>query len=89
MTKYIPSVSGAEFVVKVSLSTKRIRKLKSKSLEIGLSVDGKLVEKYLWDKNDDVDFITIENIIVATSTGPFIKPFLFSKIVTSKSGPYH
>lgn len=34
VTKYTPSVSGAEFVVKVSLSPKRIRKLKSEALRL-------------------------------------------------------
>lgn len=39
VTKYIPSVSGAEFVVKVSLSLSRIQRLKSKALLIELSID--------------------------------------------------
>lgn len=91
MIKYIPSVSGAEYVVKVSLSPKRIRKLKfpSNALAIELYIDGKFSNSTVWEKKDKEDFITFETLIVATPTGPFIKPFLFSKIVISKSGLYH
>lgn len=89
MTKYIPSVSGAEFVVTVSLPPNRIRRLKTTALVITLFIDGNVVESTVWRKKDVADAYTYKNRVVATPTGPFIKPFLFSKIVTSKSGIYH
>ena len=43
VTKYIPSASDAKFMVKVSLSLTRIRRLKSEALVFDLRVDGKLL----------------------------------------------
>lgn len=89
VTRYIPSVSGAEFVVKVSLSPNRIRRLKSKALVMRLFIDGNLFKSTVWMKKDDEDGLTFKNLVVATPAGPFQKPFLFSEIVTSKSGIYY
>lgn len=89
VTKYNPSSSGAEFVVKVSLSLNRIQRLKSKTLLIKLFIDGNWFRSTVWEKKNDEDGLTFKNLIVATPAGPFQKPFLFSEIVTSKSGMYY
>lgn len=89
VTKYIPSVSGAEFVVTVRLSPNRIRRLKTPALKFEFYIDGKLLHSPVWVKKDDGPVLTFRQAIVATPTGPFIKPLLFSEIVTSKSGIYH
>lgn len=89
MAKYIPSVSGAEFVVKVSLSPSRIRRLKSKALLIELSIDGNLLKSFAWEKKGAGDGQTFKNQIVATPACPFIKPFLFSEIITIKYDIYY
>lgn len=83
VTKYIPSVTDAEFMVKVSFSRSRVERLKSKALVVKLFLDGNLLKSYVWEKTDEESFM-FANVIVATPDGPFKKPFLFSEIITSK-----
>lgn len=61
VTKYIPSVSGAEFVVTVSLSPNRIRRLKTTALVIRLIIDGNLVKSTVLEKKDGVDALTFKD----------------------------
>lgn len=89
VTKYIPSISGAEFLVKVSLSPDRMRRLKSEALKIKLSIDGNLFQSSIRRNGDYKYGFTFKNLVVATPAGPFQKPFLFSEIVTSKYGIYY
>lgn len=72
-------------MVKVSLSSTRIRRLKSEALVFDLRVDGKLLRTNIWAKKDGKNGITFRDIVVATPAGPFRKPFLFSEIMIRKS----
>lgn len=89
VTKYIPSISGAEFVVTVRLSPNRMRRLKTPALKFKCCIDGKWLKSHIWRKKDNESVLTFGDLKVATPDGPFIKPFLFSEIVKSKSGIYH
>lgn len=89
VTKYIPSISGAEFVVTFRLSPNRIRRLKTPALKFKCFIDGKFLKSLAWEKKNNVPVLTFNYVRVATPTGPFKKPFLFSEIVKSKSGIYH
>lgn len=84
VTKYISSVSDANFEVKVCLSQSRIQKLKSEALVFKLCVDGNHLRSTIWKKKDGTDCIMFRSVIAATPAGPFKKPFHFSEIITSK-----
>lgn len=84
VTKYISSVSGANFEVRVCLSQSRIQKLKSEALVFKLCVDGNHLRSTIWKKKDGTDSINFRSVIAATPAGPFKKPFHFSEIITSK-----
>lgn len=84
VTKYISSVSDANFEVKVCLSQSRIQKLKSEALVFKLCVDGNHLRSTIWKKKDGTDSIMFRSVIAATPAGPFKKPFHFSEIITSK-----
>lgn len=82
--KYVPSVSDANFEVKVGLSRSRIQRLKSAALVFKLFVDGNRLRSKIWQKKKGDDGFTLTSVTVATPAGPFKKPFVFSEIITSK-----
>lgn len=85
VTKYIPSVSDANFEVKVSLSRSRVQRHESGALRIILFVDGIRLKSQTWEENwYRLNSLTFKEKFVATPAGPFRKPFLFREIVTSK-----
>lgn len=47
---------------------------------VRLSINGNVLKSTVWEKKDGEDDLTFKDLVVATPTGPFKKPFRFSEI---------